>query len=191
MDTIMLKDRPIFNTSPLKEHHIKTMLLNIIDDLTIVKKILKNTEIEIDEYTVQIMHACNEWDDISDMFNDIPNIRNMRTWNNNQIEKDAISDNLPAENESWEKYTTDHIPFTKEQTIKHFEIALKRLIELYITGDLTNDKTRDCISGAYNSQAFCMIMQPLLKYPQLANEYHKELKISRKNRKRNPNPKEI
>ena len=174
----LLEDRPINKKDRRRHRDGANMLVAIHDDLCVVKRILEATDIEIDDYTIQRVYASNEWKGIADLCPDAPKFEDMRKTDWDKLEQNARNN----KDDIMEGVNTQRIPFDREHLIEHLDIALAYLKACYNEKQYETEKVYEGIVEIYDSQAFCMITQPLLRYPQLANAYRKEIQKARKQR---------
>lgn len=174
----LLEDRPVNHKDRRRHRDGAGMLVTIHDDLCVVKRILETTDIEIEGYTIQRVYASNEWKGIADLCPDVPEFDDMRKTNWGKIEQNARN----GKEDVLEGAVTQVIPFDKQHLIQHIDIALGYLKVCYNAIYYNADKVYEGIVEIYDSQAFCMVTQPLLRYPQLANAYRKEIQKARKQR---------
>ena len=83
MSKPLLEDRPINENDRRRRRDGANMLVAIHDDLSVVKRILETTDIEIETFSIQRVYASNEWDGIADLCPDVPEFDDMRhtDWN--------------------------------------------------------------------------------------------------------------
>ena len=174
----LLEDRPINAKDRRRRMDGAGMLVTIHDDLSVVKRMLETTDVEIEPYSIQRVYASNEWDGIADLCPDVPEFDDMRKTNWSKLEQN-VRDNKDDINEGVD---TQLIPFDREHLIQHIDIALEYLKVCYNEKQYETENVYEGIVEIYDSQAFCMVTQPLLRYPQLANAYRREIQKERKQR---------
>ena len=181
MSKPLLEDRPINENDRRRRRDGANMLVAIHDDLSVVKRILETTDIAIEAYTIQRVYASREWDGIADLCPDVPEFDDMRHTDWNRLEQNVKA----GKEDIHEGVDTQLIPFDREHLTQHIDIALKYLKVCYNEKQYEKPKVYAGIIKIYDSQVFCMLTQPLLRYPQLANAYRKEIQKARKQRGRN------
>ena len=174
----LLEDRPKNKTDRRRRRDGANMLVAIHDDLSVVKRMLETTDVGIEEYTIQRVYASREWKGIADLWPDAPAFEDMRKTDWGRLEQNVRND---VEN-IMEGVDTQLIPFDREHLTKHLDIALVYLKTCYNEKQYEAEKVYEGIIEIYDSEAFCMVTQPLLRYPQLANAYRREIQKARKQR---------
>ena len=181
MSKPLLEDRPVNAKDRRRRKDGAGMLVAIHDDLSVAKRILETTDIEIDDYTIQRVYASNEWDGIADLCPDVPEFEDMRKTDWSKLEQNVRN----KVDDIHEGVDTQLIPFDREHLTQHIDIALEYLKICYNEKQYEIKAVYEGIIEIYDSQAFCMVTQPLLRYPQLANAYRKEIQKARKQRSDN------
>lgn len=174
----LIDDRPINEEDRKRYKDGAAMLVTIHDDISVVKKMLETTDVEIDDYCIQRIYASREWSGIADLCPDVPSIKDMRKWDHGKLEQNVRQ----GKEDIFEGVVTQTIPFDREHVTQHIDIALEYLKICYNEKQYEIKAVYERIVKIYDSQVFCMLTTPLLRYPQLANAYRREIQKARKQR---------
>ena len=167
----MNKDRP-FCLDRKRRLDGRDMLLRIIEDLSVALAVIRNDKGLLDDFQMQRIYACVEWECLADLCPDVPKSDAVFQWDWDNI--DFAEGTVPR---------IDKIPLTTENISAHLVIGIRYLTELYNERRYENNTTYDMVRDLYDSQWFCQVAKPILENPVLANEYRKHYKSVEKQRK--------
>lgn len=158
----------------LDHKYVKEMIVVLIEDLSVVKSILESGKGTLPKYDLSLIYTAREWDVLCEICPQIPNYSDIYEW---------VSD------DSGDFLQDFKVDLTCDLVAEHIGIAIANLKTIYNDKSYEKKSVGDMIIGAYNSQWFCQISQPLLMNPQLDLEFRKEFKRLGKLRVIKPNKK--